>query len=43
MKRKHLFVLAILLSLCLSGCNKDIDSTISSADFGAVESTEEKK
>lgn len=41
MKRKHLFVLTILLSLCLSGCNKDIDSTISSIDFGESESTKE--
>lgn len=37
MKRKHLFVLAILLSLCLSGCSKHEEILQSSDSFGVVE------
>lgn len=41
MRQKKYLVLGLLVCLCLSGCNKDIDSTISSVDFGESESTEE--
>lgn len=41
MRRKHLCLLGLLFCLFLSGCNKEIDSTKSSVDFGDLEITEE--